>query len=990
MCKRLTYLVALVILLGPTQGDTAYGFSPNTDPSLVALWKLDETSGTTAADSSGNGHAGTLMNGPVWVGGQIGGALQLDGSNDYVDCGNSTDFNLTSQVTLAAWVKVNNIEGTGHECYITKGDTAYALKEPAGTGAIEFFIYDGSWHSANITGLTSSFDGAWHHLAGTFDGSNLRIYLDGVLQNTLAYSATISTNTANVNIGRDQDGGGRRYYGGQIDDVRVYSRALTEAELQAVMTGGGNPALAQTPRPEDKAEDVPRDIVLSWTPGQYAVQHDIYVGTTFADVNDASATNLSDIQASLGQDANTFAPGRLEFRQTYYWRVDEVNALPDGTVFKGNVWSFMTEPALYPVTNIVAAASCPNDVDRSLENAVNGSGLVAGNHSSNEPDMWVGNPMEGEPAVLQFDFDRVYKLDNVHIWNYNHQFEIALRFGLKDVTIEYSSEPNEWTVLDDFQLSPGTGKASYAGQSLDFGGVAAQSVRITATSNFGGQKYGLSEIQFYYIPAHAREPQPAVGATGVSLDPTLSWRAGREAAAHEIHFGGDAEQVSSGAALIDMAATARYDLSALDLATTYYWRVDEVNAAEAISTWEGDVWSFTTQRHTVIDDFESYTDDEGSRIFDVWLDGYEFKTNGSVVGNDNMPYSEGTIVSSGDWSMPFFYHNVNGAVVAEAELAFADPQDWTQGGAKTLAVHFYGASGNTGQPYLKINGTKVPYAGDAADLNKAQWQQWLVDLSTVVGNMKSVTTLTIGIDGAGAEGTLYFDDIRLYPDPAETITPVQPDTAGLIVRYSFDEGLGTVVRDTSGSGNNGAINGSPAWVTGKYSSALSFNGVSDYVGTDKSLLSHAGEFTIACWLNADISAAAARSGLVGQNDCVEYGFASANTLQIWTPNGGSVDFDWPYDSLAEWHHLVAVGDGTSLTIYLDGKAVATGGSQLDEDDDGYGASTSFVNIAGGGIMDATGNWLAGQIDEVYIYRRALSAAEVAGLAGRTQPIFRPL
>jgi hypothetical protein len=150
-----------------------------------------------------------------------------------------------------------------------------------------------------------------------------------------------------------------------------------------------------------------------------------------------------------------------------------------------------------------------------------------------------------------------------------------------------------------------------------------------------------------------------------------------------------------------------------------------------------------------------------------------------------------------------------------------------------------------------------------------------------------------------------------------------------------------------------------------------------------------GAFTIACWLRADVSTTADRAGLIGQNDCVEYGFTPVGTVQIWTPNGGSVSFPWPYGSLVEWHHLVAVGDGTSLIVYLDGKAVAVGGAPLKSDDSGYGASTSFVNIAGGGIMDTTGNWLAGQIDEVHIYQRALSPAEVAGLAGLTQPIVKP-
>ena len=334
--------------------------------------------------------------------------------------------------------------------------------------------------------------------------------------------------------------------------------------------------------------------------------------------------------------------------------------------------------------------------------------------------------------------------------------------------------------------------------------------------------------------------------------------------------------------------------------------------------------------------------------------------------------------------MPVFYDNA-GLTVAEAVLTLDAAQDWTASGIKSLSLHFHGADDNTGQLYLKINDAKVVYGGDAADLANATWQPWNIDLAATGANLGNVTELTVGIEGSGAAGAVYIDDIRLYPNEVEMITPVEPDAANLVLHYALDEGSGSVAADSSGSGNDGTIEGSPAWITGVTGSALGFDGSRDYIATGKSLLNGLPAFTIACWLKGDLSLGN-RSGLVGQNDCVEYGVVSSNTIQIWTPGGGSLDMTWPYDADTDWHSVVAVGDGASLTVYLDGKPAVTGGSAVT---DSYGTSTFPVNIGGGGVMDATDNWFTGDIDEIRIYQRALSAAEVAGLAGRTEPIIMP-
>src|SRR3989304_1590129 len=108
------------------------------------------------------------------------------------------------------------------------------------------------------------------------------------------------------------------------------------------------------------------------------------------------------------------------------------------------------------------------------------------------------------------------------------------------------------------------------------------------------------------------------------------------------------------------------------------------------------------------------------------------------------------------------FDNPGATSYSEATRTFAVPQDWVQGGIKTLVLYFHGASDNAaGQLYVKINNNKVVYNGKADALTTSLWRQWNIDLASVGGNLRSVTSLAIGVSGTG-KGMVYIDDIRLY------------------------------------------------------------------------------------------------------------------------------------------------------------------------------------------------------------------------------------
>ncbi len=685
---RRTFLGLLSVLILGLAG-SSFAFDAGPQPDLAGWWPLDEGEGTVAYDASGNGNDGEFVGDPQWVPGMIGGALAFDG-DDYVNCGNGDSLQIRDAITMAFWFQIDAFQNTW-EAFISKGDNAYrASRGDGGGNATHMGISGTSAGGGNgwFNGTVIVTGGEWHHYAATYDGEEGRIYIDGVLDVTSPGTGQIGSSTYDFYIGENAQATGR-FYHGLLDDVRLYSRALPVEEIAIVMEGYGGD-MAGNPRPADEAVDVPRDVVLAWDPMESTTTRDVYLGTVFEDVNNASRSNPLDVLVSQGQTATTYDPdGLLEFGTTYYWRIDEVNAAPDNTIFKGQVWSFTSEPFAYPVENVIATSNGLSDDVSTPERTVDGSGLnAADQHSTAAGDMWVANA-PAEPLYIQYEFDRVYKLHEMLVWNYNVQFELLLGFGIKDVTIETSENGADWTALGEVQLNQATAKATYeANTTVDFGGAPVKYVRLTVNSGWGmmGQ-YGLSEVRFLYIPAQAREPEPADGAANVDPAATLSWRSGREAASHEVYLGTDPNALPL-AATVDQAS---YTPGDLEFGSTYYWQIVEVNEADEIAAWAGDVWSFATQEYALIDGFETYDDDveAGTAIFDTWLDGWVNET-GSTVGYLNSPFAEQTIVRSGGQSMPLQYDNSTSPFYSETTREFETAQDWTGNGADTLVLYVRG------------------------------------------------------------------------------------------------------------------------------------------------------------------------------------------------------------------------------------------------------------------------------------------------------------
>src|SRR5262245_58248240 len=221
--RVLRALAGLVLLLG------VFASSARAQV-LVGSWTFDEGSGGAAGDGSGNGNTGTLLNGATWTTGKYGTGIQLDGATQEVQVASSPSLNVTGPgLTLATWIFPTAAQSgalmhkAGH----------YSLFRYA-SGAITY-ADSITWDYATIGSYGQTPLNTWSHVAVTFDGSAARFYVNGQLVGTAPHTGTLTANSSPLSLGNYA---GSRF-AGILDETRVYSGALTAAEVSALAGGGG-------------------------------------------------------------------------------------------------------------------------------------------------------------------------------------------------------------------------------------------------------------------------------------------------------------------------------------------------------------------------------------------------------------------------------------------------------------------------------------------------------------------------------------------------------------------------------------------------------------------------------------------------------------------------------------------------------------------------------------------------------------------------------
>jgi hypothetical protein len=317
---------------------------------LVAYYPMDEGSGRIVRDFSGLRHVGEAQADPAWVDGApgFGKALYFDGNEPapaWVDCGTWNPSEGTDELTAACWIRWGGLQSPDQRWHGIIGkrdgwdDTEPLMWFLEINGANGYLLFGRLNNYAVIIGGSVP-AGEWTHIAATCDRITGSLYVNGELKKSAKFSLGPKTDSTLV-IGADNLGGANAFYGA-IDEVRLYNTAMAQEEIQAVMFEVGvKPEPALAPGPADRETDIARDVVLSWRPGIYAVTHNVYFGTDFNEVNEATVDDPRGVLVRRNQVDTTYDPeGLLEYGQTYYWRVDEVNDADLNSPWQGDVWSF--------------------------------------------------------------------------------------------------------------------------------------------------------------------------------------------------------------------------------------------------------------------------------------------------------------------------------------------------------------------------------------------------------------------------------------------------------------------------------------------------------------------------------------------------------------------------------------------------------------------------------------------------------------------------
>ena len=541
----------------------------------------------------------------------------------------------------------------------------------------------------------------------------------------------------------------RTTYYWRIDEVDADG---TTTHTGSVWSFTAAPLKAYDPDPPDGVKCVTADVTLAWSPGATAITHDVYFGTDKAVVTDGTGGTFK-----VNQPGRTFSPGTLLKDTAYYWRINEVEA-DKTTKHTGDVWSFKTLPDI--------TISDPNLVgwwklDEGYGSTVydwsghGNNGILGGNPK------WVAGVIDG---ALDLDGSDYVVIDSVadditgtnitlSVWIKMTQGSEGnvlaandsasahpLMFGVAGgnpyvydgSAIQFPPAVNDgqWHMLT-YVRNGSTGSVYVDG--VQQGTYSAAFDLATVTRWSIGQEWDdgtpsdfyrgmVDDVRIYKVPLRqaqiaelirgdpllAWRPKPADKSTpDVEKATPLGWTPGDKAAQHDVYFGTDqtavanATTASTGIYRGRQVAASYTPAEALQWGGgPYYWRIDEYNTDGTVST--GKVWSFTIADYLIVDDFEDYTDDVGSRIFQTWLDGWGYNEpapgypgngTGSAVGYLDAPYAETSIFHGGSQAMPFWYDNTGAtgkARYSETVREFATAQDWTRDGVKSLTLWFRG------------------------------------------------------------------------------------------------------------------------------------------------------------------------------------------------------------------------------------------------------------------------------------------------------------
>jgi len=982
---------------------------PIFDTNLIGWWKMDDEGTGTIIDYSGYNNTGTMHGNPQFVPGIDGDAMEFDG-DDYVVIdgfkgvtGDGTD---TPPFSITAWIRKEGPTG---------GDGEVVGWGSSGAGnRMEFRFNAGNNRlriesgGGNIQGDVALTTGEWTHVAVTVEANStytsdtgINFYFDGVVSNRANSDPDPihPTSSFDLIMGQRYNREGTRWFIGALDDVRVYDKVLTAEEVGRAMLG--DPRLAWGLTPDDQSETfIEEAATLSWTPGDGAAQHDVYLATSEAAVTAADTTDTTGIYQGR-QDANSYSiPDTLDFGQTYYWRIDEV-AANGTTVFRGRPSSFTIADFIL-IDDFESYNAFDNEIwvtwhdglgfgsaNGGPFSAGNGTGSVVGDEAtaSTTEETTVNSGTQAMP--LQYNNNKpgflsysevTMKLDSMRDWT---------RHGVKALSLSHTGFPKS---LSSFEQGPG-GKYTLAARSA--GNISGASDEFHfAYQQLNGPGEIVAKVEWVQDADDNAQ-------AGLMIRDTLDPDSAHTAILLETN------DVAADADLLHRSRPAKGEGS------TTTTTVDEIMAPQWLRL-QRDIGGMVSAAYSP--------------------DGVNWTNLSGQLVTMNTPIFVGLVVAS-----------ENAGVTCTAE--FSNVQI-TGGG--TWMNQDVGIAENDPEPmYVAIaNPGRAPavvYHDDSEAARIDGWAEWNIDLQRFADqgvDLRNVDTISIGLGNRdnpapGGSGKMFVDDIRLYrprcmPDhqksPADlnddcvvdsldlqimagdwlasdlVVATTAPGPAGLVVHYKFDGNA----NDSSGNNRHGSSTAKPTYVQGKFGQAIHLDGVDDYIAIGDFIYTDTGytEATACAWIRTtdgdgqivtfdrsdnwrlEVGGSygdgpswyAGAPGYVGWHVYTSTGQVDTENYTGWPANTGRIDD-------GKWHHVAGTFNNGTLTIYIDGRPRE---SYLGGPTFGYGRYTRYGMIGTGSEASyppptgrQNGPYLNADLDEVRVYSRALSAAEIANLADET-------
>jgi hypothetical protein len=686
------------------------------DPgTVVGIWLFDDEEGDIAIDSSGNGNDGTL-NGPEWTSeSKFGGALEFKGDGSYIEFATGERMKL-QQFTFMAWFSTRKLNGYGHifQSGNDWNDIAGCVFRVHQDGYAQSALAHEPGNTATwLNGPALEAD-TWYHMVLTYDGTTAILYLDGENIASNPGQGEIMYDDQPVRIGTHSHDTGAAF-DGFIDEVALFNEALEAQDIEAIMNGGLKVVLGDQPfasRPKPKDGSLIPD---TWVNLSWSAG-DFAVSHDVYFSDNYELVRDGDAEAFLGnQGEDFFVVGFPGF------------PFPDGLVNGATYYWRIDE-----VNEAESDSPWKGDI-----------------WSFSVPPRTAYNP---DPA------------DGAESVGVNARLSWTGGYGSKLHTVYFGESYEE---VDNATEGQAQGTTVYT-----TGTLKRAKTYYWRVDEFDIIETHKGNVWSFTTEGAVSSPNPVKGAVGVTQTPTLSWTPGL-GTSHEIYFGADAASLElKGSGNL---GSEIFEPGQLEWGTTYYWRIDEANNANADSPWTGPIWNFTTANFLIIDDMESYNDidedqPDSNRIYMAWVDGFDNPAiNGSTVGHLDPPFAEQDIVHGGLQSMPFAYDNAVGK--SEATLTLSSNRDWTVNGINRLTIWYRGDSANAAETmYVVLNGSAgVDNDNPDAALTRS-WTEWNIDLQAFADqglDLSNVNTMTIGFGNrnnptAGGAGMVYFDDIRLY------------------------------------------------------------------------------------------------------------------------------------------------------------------------------------------------------------------------------------